>query len=185
LVPTLLLLLTAGVPSLPAVHWRVIGWWRGEAFYQDRPSSWWAREIQQSYSWSWPWGSPAADHARASGPIVWQRQSAPTLAEQLCRQINGGPSLNAMVEALMAEPPLLDGDEAALPVLRELLRHEDSKVRMLAVYGLGAIGKRAKPALPGLRAAIGGEDDNVRRQALRVLQRIEAADGRADEAVEE
>ncbi|OAI53187.1 hypothetical protein AYO44_16200 [Planctomycetaceae bacterium SCGC AG-212-F19] len=34
---------------LPAVHWRVIGWVKGEAFYQGRPTSYWAKEIEESY----------------------------------------------------------------------------------------------------------------------------------------
>jgi hypothetical protein len=41
----LTLLLVAASFLLPAVHWRVIGWVRGEAFYQGRPTSYWKREI--------------------------------------------------------------------------------------------------------------------------------------------
>jgi len=85
----------------------------------------------------------------------------------------------------MAEPPLADGDEVALPVLLELLRHEDSKVRLLAACGLAVLGRRATPAVADLRVAIGDEDNGVRWQAYRARQRIEAADGRADEAIEE
>src|SRR4051812_49922600 len=40
-----LLLIIAAL--LPAVHWRVIGWARGEAFYQGRPTGYWKREVRQ------------------------------------------------------------------------------------------------------------------------------------------
>lgn len=37
---TLLVLLLAGSVLHPAVHWRLVGWYRGEAFYRGRPTSW-------------------------------------------------------------------------------------------------------------------------------------------------
>jgi hypothetical protein len=180
-----LVLLIGGTFSLPAVHWRAMGWWRGEAFYQDRPSSWWAREIQQSYSWSPQVGPSVADSSGPRFPISWHRRRTISLGENIRQQFTGPPTLNSLIDALMAEPPLTDGDETALPVLLELLRQEDPKVRLLAACGLAALGRRATPAVADLRVAIGDEDDGVRWQAFRALQRIEAADGRADETVEE
>src|SRR5437868_5553085 len=35
----LVLVALAVTLSLPAVRWRMIGWWRGEAFYRGRPTS--------------------------------------------------------------------------------------------------------------------------------------------------
>ena len=35
--------------SLPPVYWRVVGWVKGEAFYQGRPTSYWAGRIQESW----------------------------------------------------------------------------------------------------------------------------------------
>lgn len=43
----LMLLLVAVSFMLPAVHWRVIEWAKGEAFYQGRPTSYWKSESQQ------------------------------------------------------------------------------------------------------------------------------------------
>lgn len=41
-------LFLVGVLALhPAVHWRVIGCVRGEAFYLRRPTSWWEGELRQ------------------------------------------------------------------------------------------------------------------------------------------
>lgn len=85
----------------------------------------------------------------------------------------------------MAEPALTDGDAAALPVLRELLRHEDAQVRLLAACGLGALGRQAAPALPDLYNAIGDADDGVRWRAFHAVQRIEREVARSDEADEE
>jgi hypothetical protein len=141
------LLLAGGVLSLPAVHWRLIGWWQGEAFYQDRPSSWWAREIQQSYSWSPQVGPSVADVSGPRFPIAWHRRRTFSPGESIRRQFTGPPTLNSLIDALMAAPPLADGDEAALPVLLELLRQEDPKVRLLAACGLAALGRRATPAV--------------------------------------
>src|SRR5262245_31935533 len=31
--------------SLPGVHWRLYGWARGEAFYRNRPTTYWASEV--------------------------------------------------------------------------------------------------------------------------------------------
>src|SRR5436309_10894633 len=42
----LALLALVGVLALPGVHWRLIGWWRGEPFYQGRPASYWAAELR-------------------------------------------------------------------------------------------------------------------------------------------
>ena len=49
----------------------------------------------------------------------------------------------------MLEPsPLLAGDPAAVPVLRELLHAPDRKARRVAATGLAAIGPEAGPPCP-------------------------------------
>ena len=42
-----LLVLLGGVLLLPGVHWCVVGWWKGEAFYQGRSTSYWSREVHK------------------------------------------------------------------------------------------------------------------------------------------
>src|SRR5262245_17377798 len=46
-----LALLLVAVMSLlhPAVHWRLIGWARGESFCLGRPSSYWLRELRKEW----------------------------------------------------------------------------------------------------------------------------------------
>lgn len=63
-----LLLLAGGTLSLPAVHWRLIGWWRGEAFYQGRPTSWWARQLKRDEPQLPPILNYIADGQQGSGP---------------------------------------------------------------------------------------------------------------------
>lgn len=133
-----LLLLVLGSLLHPAVHWRVIGWWRGEAFYQGRPTSWWSTELQR-------WG-PAyyigldGGLAYSSEPY-WCRRSS--WWEDALRTNVGVAS--------SSQPPLVQaGDRAAIPLLVELLAHEDVDVRHIAVYGLGRLGKEAQMAVPTL-----------------------------------
>jgi len=47
-------------------------------------------------------------------------------------------------------PALLDGDEAALPVLIELLKDELPTIRTIATQGLTKMGPKARPATPAL-----------------------------------
>jgi hypothetical protein len=46
---SLVLFTTVGVLALPGVHWRLIGWWRGEPFWRGRPASFYARSIRSWY----------------------------------------------------------------------------------------------------------------------------------------
>src|SRR5262249_40577366 len=79
-----LLLLVAGLALVPQVRWPIYGWFRGEAFYQGMPTSWWAQEIRESYR---PVavaeaiavvveGGPAANEMTAAepGPTEWWRE---------------------------------------------------------------------------------------------------------------
>src|SRR5437763_15710605 len=45
LLVALSLLALLGVLALPGVHWRLVGWWRGEPFYDGRPASYWSSAI--------------------------------------------------------------------------------------------------------------------------------------------
>src|SRR4051812_26669562 len=39
------------VLALPAVHWRLVGWARGEPFFDGRPASYWRREVARCEPW--------------------------------------------------------------------------------------------------------------------------------------
>ena len=135
----LTLLLLVALFMLPAVHWRLIGFVKGEAFYQGRPTSWWSGELRQ-------WGP--AYHITIGGPgriwahrIMWHRQS--TWLEEL------GDKVLSSTPA--SHPPLIAApDPASVPVLVQLLADQDSDVRFIATHALGKIGPDAHAAVPAL-----------------------------------
>src|SRR5262245_56392915 len=117
-----LALLLVAVASLlhPAVHWRVIGWYRSEAFYQNRPTSWWAAECQQ-----WEYRKMVEVVGSCIGFSKWCRQ--PTWLERL---------------GLATPPdmmPLLNGDPAAFAVLNELAATDDQQVLYVTGYGIARV----------------------------------------------
>jgi hypothetical protein len=74
------------------------------------------------------------------------------------------PSPHVCVAA--AEALCRAGDvDRGLPALRELLKHENARVRLQAANSLDHLGPLAKPALPELRAAARDSDDYVKRAA--------------------
>src|SRR5437763_129674 len=105
-----------GVLALPSVHWRLIGWWRGEPFWRGRPASWYAGRIRNAYT-ILPNGETLP--RLGTPPESWVRQHWSDAAADV---VWGGP------------PPFpSDGDERpdidALPVLIALMGDPDTRVR--------------------------------------------------------
>jgi hypothetical protein len=44
------LVAVAAVPAVPDVHWSLIGWWQGEAFWRGRPTSYYASRVRGAYT---------------------------------------------------------------------------------------------------------------------------------------
>jgi hypothetical protein len=128
------LLVVAAAFVHPAVRWGVIGWARGEAFYQGRPTSYWVREVRRLDMLDmWTSG------------ILYFFPPERTKTEQWLErhtgiQLSGGRSASLPLD-----------DPAAVPVLLELLKSEDFQVRLFAIQALGHIGPDARPAWDGLR----------------------------------
>ena len=101
----------------------VWGWLRGEAFYQGRPTSWWAEELdywQVGYLWN------HGDNI----PVYWRTNSAfEDFTKQLLRDNSKRPV-----------PAALTGDPAAEGILTELLNHPTKHVREMARHGLDQAG---------------------------------------------
>jgi hypothetical protein len=114
-----LTLLLVALLVLPAVHWRVIGWVNGEAFYQGRPTSWWARELQRI-----DWLSLLSSQAPPDPKPAW--------VPEVARPLWDDPMLG--VGLLDPHPP-----HEAVPVLLGLLQHDDDKVRRVAAEVLRQI----------------------------------------------
>ncbi|OAI48661.1 hypothetical protein AYO44_06775 [Planctomycetaceae bacterium SCGC AG-212-F19] len=151
-----LLLLVGALLLHPAVHWRLIGWYRGEAFYHGRPTSWWAFEIEKNYYCVL---GESGNHLPSYMHFVYR--SPPSFWEQLS-SIVPGTSLQA--KELWADPPIKGGGDA-LPLYLELLHRPEPKVRLAAVISLGAIYPRTEDISSILKAAQRDEDKAVRREA--------------------
>jgi hypothetical protein len=91
------------------------GWLGGEPFYQGRPASYWANEIER-----------------------WETRD-PVWATQIYQR---RPALPPWAQSLLPEPswpPLLDGDPEALAILKALRDHPSSDVQDWARIGIERI----------------------------------------------
>jgi hypothetical protein len=113
----LLFILIGVVLSVPAIHWRLIGWAKGEAFYQARPTSWWEMECQR-------WKRRHYEDRWDAGDI-WIRD--PSWIEQRFAGWLG--------QSAERGPFFLKGDLTALPVLIELMEKDDEHVREIGLLG--------------------------------------------------
>src|SRR5437764_981477 len=133
-----------GVLALPGVHWRLVGWWRGEAFYRGRPAIFWSRRIQQ-----YGHGVPGM---QIHGGRYYVRPYDPLAPIKQPLGLAG--AYDPFVDR---EMPFIDPDPDAVPALIALLGDGEPKVRGFAAIALfrftevkGAAGA-AKPAIPALR----------------------------------
>jgi hypothetical protein len=161
----------AVVLSLPAVHWRLVGWWRGEAFFNGRPSSYYAARAHRLRLWEYVVDKHrvvAASWTYPVGPFADIRER-----------------LRLPVRRAAVEPgDLLPTDPDAVPVLTEILDRlhpfgPDQQVLFHAALALGDIGPPARAALPALKRLADawsamGDGDFLKRGLRDVIDRIEA-----------
>jgi HEAT repeats len=158
-----LALLTAGALRF---GWSdLVGWARGEARYRGRCTNAWADDVRD---WVPMWivgtSGPRHSHRPAKPPTCFVRVQADPW---------WWPALHG-VSVCTENPPLQEGDPAAVSLLLELLRDRDRTVRLLASQGLGRVGPAAKEAVPALRdLALHDEDEAVRATAQDALTRID------------
>ena len=86
-----LLFLVAGWMVAPSVYWRSVGWWRGEAFYRGRPTSYWETEIQDR-------SSRLAEGSLQNNPVLF---SLPTWWEQLFAKLGVSQPISITKAALL------------------------------------------------------------------------------------
>jgi hypothetical protein len=140
----LAVLALGGVLALPAVHWWLIGWVRGEPSYHGQPTTFWSRRIQQ-----YGYGVPGMQmhggryYVRPYDPLARIKQS-----------LGLAGAYDPFVDR---EMPFIDPDPDGIPVLTALLGDDEPTVRGFAVVALfrftevkGAAGA-AKPAILALR----------------------------------
>ena len=170
----ILLLVLAGVSLHPAVYWRVIGWSRGEAFYQGRPTSYWAEQFrnwpgpEDSWSrsflpeiianWFEPEDRPSypGQAFYSEGRHVVPANAIPVLVELLGEE---GEAANfACVGLLVASSEMPQVVQTAVPKIVEILRSPSCKHRQYPIWALGCIGGGAKGAVPALIEVVGEAD---------------------------
>ncbi|OAI46024.1 hypothetical protein AYO44_12135 [Planctomycetaceae bacterium SCGC AG-212-F19] len=159
----LLLLIVASVLH-PAVHWRVIGWWRADAIYQGRPTSYWVNEIEASYQPIMIGGSSYVVPLYDDGRAIWCVERSASLWNQVLDRVMPRTPQLADLSNIVGGP-LLDGDPAALPMLLALVRNESAKVRHVAISGLVAQGREKLEVITALQEAVNDQDDAVREAA--------------------
>jgi hypothetical protein len=155
----MLLLLISGVLLVPSVRWPIYGWLRSEAFYQGMPTSWWGKEIEESYYL----------YVMPGGAEIWYGTPREPLWDQLQRWLN----LSTTPATVTADVPLLNGDPEALPVLLALVRAQDAKVRRVAIGGLMGQWDQRAEVIRALLEAVEDPDDEVRQKAIAVLQHMD------------
>jgi hypothetical protein len=144
----LLLAVTIGlcvVASTPVCRTSIVGFCRGESKYQGRYTNYWRWKLQDWEAVAY--GADSSGPPIANCPIhpwvLWRRR-VPWWREWATK------CLGVNQEDDHSLPPLLDGDEAALPVLTELLKDQLPTIRWMATQGLAEMGPKARPATPAL-----------------------------------
>jgi hypothetical protein len=134
-----------GALALPAVHWRLIGWWRGEPFYRGRPTSFWRAEVEAS-------GVMLPTDAKSGVDLEFVRTAgaAERTIDSVCVLIGLGGR-----DGL--EPPVPAGDADPLPLLLELLRDPNPRTRIFACQAISRLGEAARPAVRALQTLTGDQ----------------------------
>lgn len=197
-----LLLLVALVVLLAAIGLyldpsrRLLGLVRGETFFQDRPSSYWAAALTSR--------DPATQSEAIQKLTDAKTVGIPLLVELV--ESNPGAdatSIGARTEALNLLGKVGESDQKAVDALIRSLQDADPNLRVVAAKGLGTAkvelpdsaipiliemltgkekvtpirvlskyGKRAEAAIPELRELLQDEDAEVRWNASRTLGKI-------------
>lgn len=133
------------VLAVPAVHWRLWGWIRGEAFFDGRPTSYWEREVarlEPYYSMSWEFYFPMDNPFMGLGGLPGYSGSSWSVKEwiidTITEKLSSSPAKLPGWILVKVEPPrsangVPQVDDTTLPVLRELLKSDHVYVRRAAL----------------------------------------------------
>jgi hypothetical protein len=140
-----------GVLALPGVHWRLVGWRRGEPFYRGRPASYWAGSVRKDGSLpGWLSEHGGRYYARPYDPLA-----------RLKKAFGLADAYDPFVDR---EVPFFQAGPDAVPVLTALLADPEPEVRCYAALALWEMsmrgeGQAARSAAPALRRLL--NDDCV------------------------
>jgi HEAT repeat protein len=162
---TFFLLVLGGLLAFSPIRIQVVGFFRGENFFQGLPTSYWRQQ--------------AVEHGRFrkerstrewGGLVVVPPSRSPTCWTDsllsVFRMIAGTEDPDFRV---------FQGDAAALAVLMDLLRDPEPGIRQSACEGLEEIGPPAAPAVPALIERLIAGEPPVRGHAAEALGKIGAA----------
>jgi tetratricopeptide (TPR) repeat protein len=121
--------------------------------------------------------------AAEAEPLAARAARIAALAAEIEKKDAAGPRYREMTvgqwtmalgspQRMAALDVLQGGDPEALPVLLQLAKSEDSRVRVTAVGGLAELGAAAVSAVPALAEALKDKDLNVRYFAAGALKKI-------------
>jgi hypothetical protein len=180
-----LVVCTGALLVAPAVRWTLVGWLRGEHFFEGRPTCYWEHVIQ------------AEEYAGPPTPPNWwtriRDRFLPVSKPQGLWDIlhglrDGGPDgANVLVELLASDDldvrfwaahtllGIEQETEPILPVFIERLRDEDDFIRTNAAFALRRMGPAAKEAIPFLVEALEDPWEPVRVEAALALEAIDPA----------
>jgi hypothetical protein len=170
----MVVLLVAASLLHPAVHWRLIGWAKGEAFYQGRPTSYWREQWHQLGFSIYPTvdmrngGVYRSSSVWPLPPTTWKQQ----LYHFLGLRTDG--ALEALVLVRTSDP-------AVVLVLAEFLESGDPHLAAVAMTGLGpTVFDQPENVPPEIRAVLVPvllrltvQEDDIGWQAGSILDRIE------------
>ena len=168
-----LLVAIVSIFFLPPVYWRVVGFVKGEAFYDGRPTSWWAKKIQERYNATYqkfyqPQRPPPQPGDQFDSEILgaaWSGEESQTWLQGLLE--------NFRTQVVLYNVPLTNGDGASLPVLLELLRENDPRARWIALCGLAELENSDESILLAIDKACDDADPLVRTMARQARNSIQ------------
>lgn len=159
----ILALYSGAVLLIPIPRLVLLGCLRSESFYSGRPTSWWSAEVKQ---WRF---SEEFDLWELGGywPL-WEAQPC-FFDEWLVTYFGMIRTPVPAIDTLL----ILQADPAAIPVLLELLKDEDPRVRWAGAVGLGRIGVKVKPAFRDILQIANDEDRWVQRAVWAAMLQID------------
>jgi hypothetical protein len=183
-----LLLFVAASFLLPAVRWRVIGWVRGEAFYQGMPTSYWAKEVARLES-EWCTDRWTFGYDRVGG-LGFMPATVPSFWDEVKEAIGLGtspqppdpPAWQLLGKGNLVNPEALDAklikirprvdpvDPAGNAVLQGLAQDHNAFVRFVALRYVDGLHRAENASI--LTQALRDPDSDIRLLAALCLGKL-------------
>jgi HEAT repeats len=156
---TALLVLVAAVLLTSPCCYIISGFLRGESTYQGRPTTYWREAL-------------IAEGRKLEGKPRWYDRWLERLG--ISRpgsfvDFHPGPEMSDGVPPVGSAVNMFGSDPAAVPVLAELLRDEDARIRAAACHALARSGLAARHIVRPLAEALYDSEVGIRLEAVEAL----------------